>query len=461
VELSPQEQPGVAAAMSMTLAKGGSRLAYSNMSPLGPAGLAMPYDTTPHLPPAGLGGEQGSSLLQTHGEREDSAEKTLKPDTYNKPPPTPDYMKKWRKDMCPGKVVLHPGYSSDTDHERLAVYGRPEPVGVKVHEVLNTAPKSELIDKAIDKKESIYLSHKREPLGTGYLRGHELPADLQYEKGFGRPTPQDVSGDASKGLLHPLEKVHDPVEHDLYVRSHANYAPGEQRHRGYTWVDQGGKIDPGFYAFGADIKAREIEGVAKSLNPKIDPNSVPPAVVVEKRLEEFRDVHTEPLAAVKSVGHGHITTHDRVFGMPSQKGPEWGVRECIGSYPIPEQAPDTDLGRSIRPGWRNVQPDGRTFGTPTIRSDIAAPSLKSVADHQNYGDEVTADALLYPPRFADGGVSSDDFLEARSQQDIADIFASAGLQMSDEELASTYAKAAQLDPKGLVSIESFRRTLNS
>ena len=131
----------------------------------------------------------------------------------------------------------------------------------------------------------------------------------------------------------------------------------------------------------------------------------------------------------------------QVFGMPSQKGPEWGVRECIGNYPVPEQAPDADLGMSIRPGWRNVQPDGRTFGTPTIRSDISAPGLKSVADHQNYGDEVGADQLLYPPRFADGGVTSDDFLEARSQGDIAGIFASAGLQMSEEELAATYAKA--------------------
>ena len=85
--------------------------------------------------------------------------------------------------------------------------------------------------------------------------------------------------------------------------------------------------------------------------------------------------------------------------------PEWGVRECIGNYTPEEQQPDKDLGRSVRPGWRNTAPPSRTFGVPSIRSDISAPGQKSVADHQNYGNEADAFALLYPPRFTDGGVS--------------------------------------------------------
>ena len=40
----------------------------------------------------------------------------------------------------PGRVPA--GVADDADHQRLDVYGRAEPVGVKVHEVLNTAPKS-------------------------------------------------------------------------------------------------------------------------------------------------------------------------------------------------------------------------------------------------------------------------------------------------------------------------------
>ena len=74
--------------------------------------------------------------------------------------------------------------------------------------------------------------------------------------------------------------------------------------------------------------------------------------------------------------------------------------------PKPSARGPQDLGRSVRPGWRNIAPsETRLFGVPSIRSDIPAPGMKSVADHQNYGDEAGAETLLYPPRFADEGVT--------------------------------------------------------
>lgn len=367
-------------------------------------------------------------------------------------------MKRWRKNMDPGAVILHPGVADDCQFEQLSVYGRPEPVGVKVHEVLNVAPKSHLLEQQAEKKEAIYLSNKKEPLGKAYTRGHQLPPALIHD-GFGKPTPQDISGEASKDLLHPVEKLANPVEHQQYVRSHANYDPGEQRNRGYTWVDQKGSIDPARFNFGSDVKAKEIEGVAKSLNPSLE-GDARGQVVVSKRLEDFREVNAEPLGRVKYLGHGVRTSDEHVFGVPSQRAPEWGVRECIANYLPEEQQPDKDLGKSIRPGWRNSAPEDRVFGTPSIRADIAPPGLKSVADHQNYGDEAPACALLYPPHYADSGVYGDDFLEARSKEDITEIFAAAGETMDEDHIAATFGKAAKLDPNGLVSIESFRRTLN-
>ena len=169
-------------------------------------------------------------------------------------------------------------------------------------------------------------------------------------------------------------------------------------------------------------------GVAKAMNPSLDDNWKRPPVVVEKLLEDFRVVSTESLGAVKNLGYGNTKVPgSHVYGMPSQSGPEWGVRECIGNYTPDEQLPDKDLGRSIRPGWRNVSAnERRVFGVPSIRSDIPAPALKSVADHQNYGDEVGTGPLLYPPRFADEGVTQADFLTATSKEEIADIFRCAG-----------------------------------
>lgn len=165
---------------------------------------------------------------------------------------------------------------------------------------------------------------------------------------------------------------------------------------------------------------------------------------------------------MKSLGFGDRSLkQNHVFGVPSQREPEWGVRECLGNYSPEEQLPDKDLGRSVRPGWRNIaREEGRQFGVPTIRSDIPAPAFKSIADFQNYGDEAGADALLYPPPFSDDGVSKADFFETQSKQEIASLFRGAGFDLSDEQLEATFARAATLDPKGRVSVQSFRMALN-
>jgi len=414
------------------------------------AHVAMPTDRMPHLQPAGL-------ACVDNGE---TAEKTIKPEFFDKAPPTPPHMTKWRKEEEPGKVILHPGVADDHDHERIRVYGRAEPVGVKVHEIMNSAPKSYLLEVAKQKKEAIYLSHKREPLAKPYVRGHEIPQELARE-GFGRPTPQDVAGDQTKELLHPRERIIPQQEHRLYVTSHANYDPGEQRRRGYSWKSKEGAIDPATYRFGASVEEGEISGVSKAMNPMLDDKYKRPAVVVDKILEDFRELSGEGLGKIKNLGHGdRMTAPNHVFGLPSQRDAEWGVRECIGNYTPDEQQPDRDLGRSIRPGWRNMAPPSRQFGVPSIRSDIPAPSLKSVADHQNYGDEAGASTLLYPPRFSDGGVTQSDFLEAHGKQELGDIFCSAGFDLPDELLDDAFARAAALDSRGLVSVQSFRMALN-
>ena len=76
------------------------------------------------------------------------------------------------------------------------------------------------------------------------------------------------------------------------------------------------------------------------------------------------------------------------------------------------------------------------------------------------GDEAGAESLLYPPRFADGGVTQADFLTATSKAEIADIFRSAGFVLDDAAVDATYEKAKVLDPNGLVSVQSFRMALN-
>tara|TARA_B100000795_G_C22764568_1_gene425113 strand:+ start:145 stop:795 length:651 start_codon:yes stop_codon:yes gene_type:complete len=200
------------------------------------ATVARPFDGIPHLPGAGLADELN----------DESTDRTLRGDGVIVPT-TPDHMKKWRKNYDPGVQAQHPGVADDMDYKRGEIdpiYGRVEPVGVKVHDIMNVQAKSFLLEKANLKNEEIYLSHKREPLGKQYTRGHQLPPSLQYDTGFGRPTPQDISGDLSKQLLMPVERVISAEEKALYIKSHANFDPGEQKRRGHTTSNPDPDPDP-------------------------------------------------------------------------------------------------------------------------------------------------------------------------------------------------------------------------
>ena len=53
-----------------------------------------------------------------------------------------------------------------------------------------------------------------------------------------------------------------------------------------------------------------------------------------------------------------------------------------------------------------------------------------------------------------------DFLVAQRKEELGDIFRSAGFELDDAALDEAFARAATLDPNGLVSVQSFRMALN-
>ena len=83
---------------------------------------------------------------------------------------------------------------------------------------------------------------------------------------------------------------------------------------------------------------------------------------------------------------------DLVYGKSSGSKGLSAAEVIKGKYDIRDQRPDEDLGKSITPGFRNLAFSDRAFGCPSIRSDIPAldPSKRSLADAQNYGDDVPA-----------------------------------------------------------------------
>jgi len=102
----------------------------------------------------------------------------------------------------------------------------------------------------------------------------------------------------------------------------------------------------------------------------------------------------------------------------------------------------------------------RTYGVPTVRSDLAPPRVRRIDDQKNYGDESNAYGLTNPSMYSIRGVYEKDLLIPRSQEEIQEIFSSIGVLMTGETLESIYRSIAEQHPKGHVSVESFRNALD-
>lgn len=92
-----------------------------------------------------------------------------------------------------------------------------------------------------------------------------------------------------------------------------------------------------------------------------------------------------------------------VYGVSSGAKGLSAAEVLKGRYTSKDLQPDRDLGKSITPGFRNITFQDRVYGCPSIRSDIPClpPNRRSLADSQNYGDDVPAQELINPPAFSD------------------------------------------------------------
>merc|ERR1712072_552734 len=147
------------------------------------------------------------------------------------------------------------------------------------------------------------------------------------------------------------------------------------------------------------------------------------------------------------------------FGIASA-GSDVTAGQCVrGWYSLNEQLPDGDLGRCVKPGRRNLTSETRAFGTPSVRNDIPAPNpeTRSVADTQNYGDEVGASALLNPQRFELQGVPDKDFLIRRQKDELQSILENCGYKLEQDQFDGLWTAAVKLfeDDLELASLDAF------
>lgn len=147
------------------------------------------------------------------------------------------------------------------------------------------------------------------------------------------------------------------------------------------------------------------------------------------------------------------------------KGPQSGE---VTPRSITKQIDGSVSGHSTSNAMYNaiVGPGGistkefRTYGVPTIRSDLPAPRIKRVDDRKNYGDDAFAYALMNPSLYAQHGVHEKDLLRPRTLEEIGVIMTNIGVRLTGEQLEAAYNSAKAKHPAGFVSVEAFRNVLD-
>ena len=161
----------------------------------------------------------------------------------------------------------------------------------------------------------------------------------------------------------------------LYNKSHGLTDPGEQKDRNYKWY-----VDKTNHVFGK-TEPKEADGSKKSLAFDHLEAQFPKTIVVDKRLEDYRQATSDMVGRSKFKGTLHSGIEEgHIFGTKNMLEGNWNVAKCIHGDSDQKTEmhlqPDPDLGRSVlhRAKLQNLQPKeteiNKTFGVPSIRHDL-------------------------------------------------------------------------------------------
>lgn len=382
-------------------------------------------------------------------------------------PGTPPEIAKYRRsaNLEPGRRYQHYGIADDLKTMNLdsKVFGDfSDPAQVTAADLINHKKPSNLERINLVKAEKVYKGITREPLGRGYDRGIVLPE--KHTKGnvpFGCVGKSSL--EPAKDIIFP-QLTEDTTEGErLYTKSHGTWGVGQQVNRNYKWY-----VDPESTRFGRKGDTIALNGVSKNIYDVL--KGVPenePSIVNTKRVEDFRNT-ADMLGMSKNLGQGSgARPFEMVYGKPSASSRKakgtWGAGEVIkGKYSIEEQMPDPDLGKSLTPGFRNISLEDRAYGCPSIRTDLphASSTRRSLADSQNYGDDVPAQDLINPPAFSDLAIKPSAMSELRTKEKLQEVFRKIGFDVSDDIQVRDAIFDEASGGSSLASINSYRTALN-
>jgi hypothetical protein len=171
----------------------------------------------------------------------------------------------------------------------------------------------------------------------------------------------------------------------LYTKTHGLTDPGEQKDRNYNWP-----VDKNTHYFGKPQNI-ELEGAKKSLMTDFLEANHPKTIIIDKRLEDYRQATSDMVGRSKFRGTLHPSIDENhIFGKKSIIGENWNASKCMHGDPqektLNHLTPDPDLGRSILYRSKlsaikpNAAPSDKVFGVPSVRVDLPEKQYTSVSD---------------------------------------------------------------------------------
>ena len=115
----------------------------------------------------------------------------------------------------------------------------------------------------------------------------------------------------------------------MYIKTHGNFASGEQRDRGYNWT-----LDKTAHRFGYG-EQRLLNGAAMSIHNERFDNAFPKTVIVKKTVEDVKAVTLDMLGQSKNLGQGKPPMpEDHAFGVKNIVGSDvWNAAKCLHGEP--------------------------------------------------------------------------------------------------------------------------------
>lgn len=394
-----------------------------------------------------------------------TAQCALQPELFCPPAPTPRRELRFRKDSVGAGESRQRRGSEGPACRDSARHGRPSgvhPRSESVGAVLQPSGTSSSSSNSLlnERKEAVYESNKKEPLGKGFVRGHHVPKALAEDSGFqfGKPTnaPRHSSEQQGKDAIAPEDAPeHDREAHERYVRTHQAFDPGERVNRQYAWPAE---VAQEKHRFGRPYEARlDGAGVRAALteeDPAVGGGCAGATRVVQRTAEEFHRATHDPVGGRAQGTHGRPPVPEGfVFGARSKGGGASMGDILRGNYSAEEQLPDKDLGRCIREGRRNVTAETRPFGRPSRGPTAPRPASQGAAPQLfrppprtpavAWQDDGNAGPALAPGCLEAKGITSDDFAKLRGRDEVASLMEGAGYKLSADKFERLWNAASR------------------